>query len=708
MKKRKDNDNALLGTPGTTAKYHYIQEKDVPKSVVRTLILTLGAVEEANKTKYQWLHLQAKKTNGEGFCVWLLVELYPAFKLAKISHNVSRYILQEGDSQPLEFRHKLTDKAVLPSLGCWPYLIPQPIKDATSDEIFQQQLKYLGHLYLLDSLDYLENPVMPMETKVLHLTPDILIGPAHNSKQKDEVRRYDQSDYELVHLTKNDYLEMIDAGINCLRVDAKQVKWVDQCNVFYWGIGGQEIEYPEYLYRSNYLGPTIFMDEPAVCTRDSVIRPRLETDQLFRKSITPQIALENFQDYFRQAKYQGAPVRLMNELSARSDVDLGEMDFLQRNMYSWETMVSSAIHQLTEGEGEVPSAMVFEPPGRFGTLRTLPEMNVAYGCQIPVDNPKNLASIIYGFLRGAARLANKDWGMSVYGAVDRADTFWLQTHAYDLGAKFFLYWDTYQLACVPYSEYLALSRNLRAHAESHPHRNLDKLKQAAEIVILLPPGYNLGHVYMGKGNLWGLDELNLERLNQENIKYRVVMNNFFTEIERCIRLGVAYDLLWNLDGLNLRGYREAIRIREDGKVEVLEEGKKNVYDKARTPVRPSGTPPQLAVELSSHEGGSPLEITACATIVEGSSAIYYTTGTDAQGIYNNVMVCWELYGPNEEDYRFLHWEDLKPRIINQDDSRYKIEIDFGLEWSGTYRLRTATVDMAGRTSVDWKTIAVEN
>ena len=66
MKKRKDNDNALLGTPGTTAKYHYIQEKDVPKSVVRTLILTLGAVEEANKTKSQWLHLQAKKNKWGG------------------------------------------------------------------------------------------------------------------------------------------------------------------------------------------------------------------------------------------------------------------------------------------------------------------------------------------------------------------------------------------------------------------------------------------------------------------------------------------------------------------------------------------------------------------------------------------------------------------------------------------------------------------
>ena len=100
-------------------------------------------------------------------------------------------------------------------------------------------------------------------------------------------------------------------------------------------------------------------------------------------------------------------------------------------------------------------------------------------------------------------------------------------------------------------------------------------------------------------------------------------------------------------------------------MEIIVEGKKSVHDKARTSVRPPRTPPQLAVELSDHDGESPLEVAACATIVEGSSAVYYTTGTDAQGIYNNVMVCWELYGPNEEDYRFLHWEGLEPRTINQ-------------------------------------------
>ena len=90
-------------------------------------------------------------------------------------------------------------------------------------------------------------------------------------------------------------------------------------------------------------------------------------------------------------------------------------------------------------------------------------------------------------------------------------------------------------------------RNLSAHVESHPHRNLDALRKAAEMVILLPLGYNLGHVEMGRGNLWGVGELNLERRNREGVKYRTVMHNFFTEIERAIRLGIAFDLLWDLD-----------------------------------------------------------------------------------------------------------------------------------------------------------------
>jgi hypothetical protein len=699
--------NKPLGEPGLMAKYRHEKGDEIPGSVVKTLSLTLGSVEERGGIEYQWLYLDATKSNEEKFSVWLLSRTYPPQTLAAACKTTARYILQEGDSEPLEFRDRFTGEAVLPVLGAWRYLIPRAAEYIPSGAIFPQQVKYLGHTYLLDGLEDSAVVAEPLDARVLELLPDVLIGTAHNTRQKDETRRYDGSDYELVRLTKDDYNEMIDAGINCLRVDAEQARWIDRRNVFYWGIGGNDVSYPECLYLSNYLGPGIFMDEPAVCTRDYVIRPRLEKDEEFRKTLTPQIVLEEFQNYFHRAKYEGAPTNLLKGLAARPDVDLGDMEFLQQNLFSWETMISSAMYQLKEGEGGPPSAMVFEPPGRVGTLRTLPEINMTYGCQIPVDNPKNLADIIYGFLRGAARLADKSWGMSIYGQVDRADAFWFQTHAYDLGARFFFYWDAYELACVPYSEYLALSRNLRAHVESHPYRDLKKLKEAGEVAILLPPGYNLGHVHLGRGNLWGLGELNLERSNREGVKYRVVMSNFFTEIERCIRLGVAYDLLWDLEGLNLSGYREVVRIREDGKVEVNESGKQVLHEGGRTPIRPSGKPPQLTVELSNNEGRTPLDITVRATIIEESAAVYYTVGADAQGIYRNNMVLWELFGPGEEDYRFLNWERPKTHF-GGDDSIHIVEIDFRIEQSGNYRLRTATVDMDGRTAVVWNNITVKD
>ena len=215
---------------------------------------------------------------------------------------------------------------------------------------------------------------------------------------------------------------------------------------------------------------------------------------------------------------------------------------------------------------------------------------------------------------------------------------------------------------MPYNEVLALSRNLSAHIESHPHRNLDKLRTAAEIVILLPPGYNLGHVEMGRGNLWGLGELNLERRNREGIKYRTVMHNFFTEIERAIRLGVAFDLLWDLPELKLSDYREVIRIREDGKVEVTENDETVVHEAVRTPTRPTGIPPTLTVDVSVRHGKTPLEVRACGTVTKGSASIYYTRGAGKSGIYNNEMVLWELFGPAEEDYRFLNREQSEIRI----------------------------------------------
>ena len=693
-----------LGKSGQMAMYRHESGDSLPNTVVETLTMAIGSVEEEAGVLSQWIRLRATKVSGEKFAVWLLSESVPSEDLKVARAATSRYILQIGNDVPLEFCDRFTGEPVLPGLGAWQYLFPKPEDKEARNDLFPQTVKYLGHTYRLARISD-SSESAPPDTQRLSLRPDALIGPPSNTRQKDETRRYDMSDYELIPLAEADYDEMIAAGINCVRVDTEQVEWVKNRNVFYWGIEAVALGYPECLYRSNYLGPAIFMDEPAVCTRDHVLRPKLEANADFRKAVTPQLAFEAFQDYFHTAKYDGAPTRLCKGLEAHPDIDLGDIRFLQENLYTWDTIISSAAYQLSEGNTASPYAIVFEPPGRVGTMRTLPEMNMTYGCQIPIDSPKNLASILYGFLRGAARQTDKGWGMSIYGQVHRADAFWLQTHAYDLGARHFHYWDNHQLACVPYSEVLALSRNLSAHVESHPHRNLDALRKAAEMVILLPPGYNLGHVEMGRGNLWGVGELNLERRNREGVKYRTVMHNFFTEIERAIRLGVAFDLLWDLAELKLSDYREVVRIREDGQVEVLEGSETTLHEGARTPTRPTGAPPTLTVDVSISQANAPLEVCACATVAKGSASVYYTRGADENGIYNNEMVLWELFGPEEEDYRFLNRDRSEIRI-NQAESVAEVGIRFTLNRPGSYQLRAATVDMAGRTAVAWKTISI--
>ncbi|MEW6234451.1 MAG: hypothetical protein AB1656_03615 [Candidatus Omnitrophota bacterium] len=694
-----------IGQPGQWAQYQIIASATVPESVVKTFTLTFGPLDTMRETPCQWIRLEAIKENSESYIVWILAKEYPAPSLAEAQLSIIRYIFQEKNCEALEFRNRSTGEALLPALGAWPQLFPQPVKDKPQNDSFPNRMNLLGKQYTLNSYGRDDNIPQPIQAAILELYSGALIGVPSNSRTKDSDRRYDDSDYEYVRLTKDDYEEMIAAGMNCFRADKEQAQWLERRNVYYWGLGSEDLHYPEVLYRSNYLGPVLFLDEPAVCTRDHVIRPRLRADAAFRKTITPQICFEEFRKYFDQANHQGNPTSLIRGLKARPDVDVGDMDFVQQNLYTWETVVSTALYQLSENPSGPPNAIVFEPPGRIGTRRTLPEMNMAYQCQIPVDSPQNLIDIIYGFLRGAARVTNKTWGTSIYGSVDRDDAFWFLTHAYDLGAQLFFYWDSARLACVPYEECLALTRNLRNHIANHPHRDLTKLKQAAEVAILLPAGYNLGHVHIGKGNLWGIGELNLERVNSKGVKYRTVMGNFFTEIERYLRLGIAFDLCWDIPAFQSSGYREIVRIREDGKIEVESQGQSEHLDGPRIPQRPEGDPPQIEIELSAASGKAPLEIAAHARLTEISSLAYYTSGANAQGEYVNSMIFWELYGPQEEDYRILSHE-YRDVVVKTNSKQSKINMNFVIDRPGKYRLRASACDLAGRTAVIWKEIDV--
>ncbi|MGL6226712.1 MAG: hypothetical protein ACRC10_08815 [Thermoguttaceae bacterium] len=734
----------------TQAVYVLKNQADSPDHLLKQLTIELGDTETVNGQTGRWCSLQGEKVNGQSLTVWVFgTEFFPK-TLKAADQTLFRYIFQEEGDVPREYVHVLTGKPLFPTMGGWEYIWPQPVvaeedsfakKDSSSGNVakkgekgsaffvtddqqqihFPNQIDWLGHVYDLQQQKLLNGKVSlePGEIKLLRLQPDVLVGVPSNSRTKDDTRRYDGSDYEMVRLTRENYAEMIEKGLNCLRVDEEQRDWIKDEPIYYWGMNVATLPFPEILYRTPYIGPVIFFDEPGVSTRDYDIRPRLEKEPEFRRDLTVQLILDEYKRHFNKSVFDGPPTVLMKGLQARKDIDLGTMKIPQRNLYTWETLVAGSVWELMYESDLGPRTFVFEPPGRIGTRRTIPEFNMSYGCQLSPNNPAHFAPILFGFMRGAARMTGKDWGLSIYGAVDRADAPWLLTSAYDLGATHFFYWDNYQSACVPYSEYLALTRHLQSHIKERPERNLERLKQVGEVVILLPPGYDLGHTHTGRGNLWGLGELNLERKNSLGVKYRTVMSHFFTEVERYLKLGTPFDLLWDIEGLDLSGYREIVRVREDGQIEVITKGKTELLSGPRVPERTSGQGPTLEVTLNpgrsqsgqSNESGQAGQQgklgrswTARAVIREGDAPIYYTPGTDRRGLYPNVMVLWELYGPNEEDYRQLSG------IVEQETDSAGIaivETRFSITQPGQYRLRVATCDTTGRTEVVWKELTVE-
>ncbi len=703
-------DRPPIGPVGRSLHYRNVRDTNLPASTPREWILSLGPVDA--DPRFQWIELKVTKAGGGELKAWWLANGYPSPLPRSPRPQVRRYVVQESSGKTVEYRDRHGGGAVLPSLVDSRELLPRaqgPAPEGFAADPPADKALYLGHTYLrvpgeVPSTTPTFPP--PLPDRVTTLSPGLLIGLPSNRRTRDDIRRYDGSEYEYVRLSAEDYQRMVDAGVSCLRIDKDQLPFVEPLNAFYWGVSPAEFPYPDFLYRSCYLGPELFLDEPAVTTRDSLIRPRFAKEPEFRRQITPQAAFDYFRTHFDKVLAQGAPVHWRESLASRKDVDLGDLRLSQANLYSWETMIATAGYQLSR-DPVAPAAIVFEPPGRIGSRRTLPEFNMSYGCQLPVENPGNLAGVLFGFLRGAARATGKQWGTSIYGAFDRADAPWFFTHAYDLGATHFFFWDNYQLACVPFGECLALARHLQNHADNHPPRDLARLRNAAEVAILLPPGYNLGHVQMGKGSLWGVGELNLERTNSFGVKYRTVMANAFVEIERCLRLGTEFDLLWDLPGLTRAGYREVIVLHEDGTMTVLQGDRREKFATARVPARPDGEPPRLDVALPAESGTAPFELTARATVSETTAPVFYTTGADPAGILHNALVGWDLFGPGEEDYRPLYPSSHQPQVESLGNNTSTVTIQTRLGRPGHYRLRAAVSDLAGRTTVRWLSVDVK-
>lgn len=74
----------------------------------------------------------------------LLVSQYPSTRLREARSDVARYIVQEGNLQPLEYTDRNTKEAVLPALGYWQYQIPTLRQEEGSPVTFPETIQFLG------------------------------------------------------------------------------------------------------------------------------------------------------------------------------------------------------------------------------------------------------------------------------------------------------------------------------------------------------------------------------------------------------------------------------------------------------------------------------------------------------------------------------------------------------------------------------------
>ncbi|MDB4796722.1 hypothetical protein OAG77_00840, partial [bacterium] len=597
---------------------------------------------------------------------------------------------EEERISPIEFTNANNGKVVLPRHGYWAHQLPRSSNDDEADFVFPRSISFLGHRLELQAVG-IEEPIAIPRTERLELPCHLEIGARYDTRDTHLPRRFDKTPIETIRYLPEDYPIRLASGQTTFNVPADHVDFVRFENVFYMGDNPTTVSFPECLYRSNYLGPNPdYLDEPGVRT-SFALQEQLKKDPLIASTISIESVLERFESEFHRANYANRTTLFQKALETRSDVAMGKMTALQQNMWSWEVHLSTGAYQLRAETSGPPSAIVYE--GRGASNRDLPLFNSTTGAQIPTHDQQAWLDMIYGMMRGAARVTGKEWGIAIYGQFQVPEVFRALTYAYDLGASYFLFWTSDRGHHVPYQEQLVFSKFINDYATHHPNREFERLKHMAEVMILFPPGYTL----LSKEPMWWLPPLHYEKKNREGLTYREVLARVAAEIERCYRQGVPYDLAWDIDGLDLGGYREIIRIREDGQISVKSENENAVYHSPRWPERPKGQSPGLSLAVSSRKGSAPMFLVAEAQITEHQSPVYFSPQHDDEGIWENTKVIWQLYGPGPDLYRNLsHLFDSEAGILPLE-----------LEDPGTYRLRASVVDRAGRSTVRWETIVVE-
>jgi hypothetical protein len=503
----------------------------------------------SDKPGCSWYQLTGTKINGPSFSIWFLTDANPFSAGSRQNAIFYRYILQEPNQPPIEYIDQRTGRALLPLFRFVDALFPRA-ESQGSGPLFTRG-KYLGHSLIRKKVLDPTSVRLPPEVAQLVFRSDLVIGTSRNFRDDGKSRKTKEDDYNYVSFTRENYDEMIGAGVNYFTAKGKQVDWICRRAVFYDGYS-PAIAFPEELYRSNFLGLQMFIDEPA-CRLAGKYPPGAPLAQ----------AVEMIHEHVRER----TNATRYHDLLARSGIDLGSLRLIEPAVPIWETYVGTSYYQLEVNRfGLVQECRWrIDPNADSQQILMLQRINEEFGVHIPVT-PRNLFTWFYAQMRGPAQALDAKWGMSIYGQAEPNLRLPSMKLAYDLGAEFIWFWTSDHGHHVPYNEQLALARQISEYAKNHPRPDLNKLRRAATTAVVLPYGYTLPTCW--QLHTWGTHVYPLSRKNRLGLTYKQVLTPAVRQIAHCLKNNISYDVVPAGRDFNPAEYEKVVWIEEDGTVSI--------------------------------------------------------------------------------------------------------------------------------------------
>lgn len=517
---------------------------------VEGFVLTIGPTESFSDGEAVWFELEIIHNATESFRIQLQADNVPMVEDGGMPTRIRRYLLQEPGRPGLEYVDEETGDALLPRFQFLEHFLPNPGTYEHTVKGWLPTGKFLGHALTLRNVgaDHWE----PIEAKRLVMNRNLLIGTSRTFKDDGTGRYldykreiYPMGEYRFVDWQEPDYRRMIAAGHNYFAFDARHVAWDNFYDEpIFFRMPANAADYPNVFYRSGFMGPTMFIDEPAIRSWGTLADADIEHLEAVAQFMTTYVSTQI------EEAMRGTEERLRGQ-----KVPLGDMDLTDHDIPSWDTILETIFYQFDTRV----SGLMHE--GRYVLDVYNNELIHWFGPDFDLTVDEML-EFQYSIMRGAARSYDKHWGTATYGQMDPNLRIPAAIKAYDMGARYLWFWTSDHDHHVPFQEQLAIADAVMQHQRQNPRPAYDDLRNAADTAIVIPYGY-----IMHFKSLWGQPEHRNETVNSEGVTYREVIANAAWEGIMALRNGEEVDFVIDMDTFDPAGYERIVYSRTDGTVE---------------------------------------------------------------------------------------------------------------------------------------------